>query len=144
MKLESLITTKKRQLDKHETQIMLALTLNELYKDELPEEITNSFLVKVLTKRLEFFKIPVNKYVVTFIVCLIVNPGQAVMWAYALNEMYKEVEKEIDLWTFCLGNYFGNGIPTDEEYNRIWLSQKVKDYQFPQSDNALDDPEYWK
>ena len=140
--IDCLFQTKKREMTEIESRIFILLCLNEGAKD-IHEDIVNSFLFQVLKKRLQHFQTPVTDHLIAFISLIIDNPAKAVMWAYTLNKMYKKRQQKIDIKIFSDYEYFADGIPTEEEYKRIWGSQKVKS-EFTKSDNALDDPENWQ
>ncbi len=66
-------------------------------------------------------------------------PGNLVLWAWTLRELsmlYAGRELTIADWT----NHFPMGVPTPEEYHRVWRAQKVSGIP----DNALDKPAIWK
>lgn len=62
------------------------------------------------------------------------NPGRAVLWAWTCSHMQMAGDaRDILVWTAS----FPYGIPTDEEYERIWDAQKLGGL------NQLDDPAMW-
>lgn len=148
--IDYLFQAEKREMTEIESRMFVLLCLHERAKvihderaKDIHEDIVNSFLYQILKKRLQYFDVPVTEHLIAFISLIIDRPAKAVMWAYTLNRMFKERQREIDIKIFSDYGYFADGIPTEEEYQRIWDSQKVKS-EFPKSDNALDDPDYWQ
>ena len=141
--IESLLTAKGRHMTEHEFESLLTVSVFYHRGKNVSEEMKGNFIYQIMDKRIKHFKIPVNDWLIVFISCIIDNPAKAVMWVYTLKQMYKQLQREINLTDFCELRYFGLGIPEEEEYKRIWDLQKVKP-DYPKSDNALDDPEYWQ
>jgi hypothetical protein len=62
------------------------------------------------------------------------NPGRAVMWAWTCRSLdLNQTHTDILCWTAA----FPLGIPTDEEFERLWDAQKDG------GANLLDNPELW-
>ena len=141
--LESLLTVKKRNMKPEEVEVFIFISMAYLGGENIPEEIKENFIFNILNKRLIYFKVPVDDWLKVFISTLCDSPGKAVMWAYALFQMHKKIQRELNVHDFSEIQYFGMGLPEESEYKRIWDLQKVKP-DYPKSDNALDDPEYWQ
>ena len=141
--LESLLTVKKRNMKPEEVEVFIFISMAYLGGENISEEIKENFIFNVLNKRLIYFKVPVDDWLKVFISALCDSPGKAVMWAYALYQMHKKIQRELNVHDFSDIHYFGMGLPEESEYKRIWDLQKVKP-DYPKSDNALDDPEYWQ
>ena len=65
-------------------------------------------------------------------------PGKIVLWAWTLRKLYEVCHNQqltISDWT----NVFPLGVPTPEEYTRVWDAQKVQGIP----DNALDNHSNW-
>lgn len=130
-------------MEPEEVEAFIFISMAYLGGENIPEEIKENFIFNILNKRLIYFKVPVDDWLKVFISALCDSPGKAVMWAYALYQMHKKIQRELNVHDFSEIQYFGMGLPEESEYKRIWDLQKVKP-DYPKSDNALDDPEYWK
>lgn len=67
------------------------------------------------------------------------SPGIIVLWAWTLRELsilYAGREVTMTDWT----QHFPMGVPTPEEYSRVWQAQKVSG----NPDNGLDAVAVWK
>ena len=142
MKIESLLSAETEQMSDGITEMFLFVTLKEESKEEIHKDILGLFGFQVLKKRLEYYKIPVNDYVIAFVSIALCNgnPGKCVMWAYTFHKIYKKENREIGI--SLLTKYFPYGFPKENEYERLWDAQKMTTGEF--TGNALDMNQTWE
>lgn len=146
-KLQSLLGCKTRRMTEDESKLLLHLLMLDMHKkgdailkidDDLRER--EVFVYLVLSKRLEGFntispKLEVDTAVQIMCTMLCDTPGKAVIWAYTLNELFVKLGHEVamDDWV----NEFPDGVPMEEEYQRVWEAQKSG------GANMIDDFKNW-
>lgn len=72
------------------------------------------------------------------------RPGTAILWAWTLARMAKNLTKPFklaDLFRNC--EALGEGVPIMSAVKRVWDSQKVQGHKFPESDNVVDYEAAW-
>ena len=153
-KLPGLVGCKVRPMTEDESKMFISLTLEEMRDEKalglMDRDLREKqvFPYMVLTKRLEAFKkhfsptLDIGIAPQIFCAMLSNSPGKAVMWAHTLNELHIKLGRKVTLgdWTSA----FPMGIPTDEEYERVWDMQKVvPDLDKGRGDNMIDDFEQW-
>ncbi len=99
------------------------------------------FASQVFFGRLEFSHTPVSMAVGAFLSYLSKgSPGNAVMWAYAMNRLYKEKRQTINM--SLLADAFPWGFPSEDEQIRLWRAQKGEMHN-SECDNMVDQAETW-
>lgn len=151
-KLPGLFNCKSRILTPDEAKTLLQLLFLEMKNPKALVDMDktlrdkNMFQYQVLAKRLEVFKqhfsptLDIGIGVQVFCSSLCSLPGMAVMWAYTLNELFVKLGHKVSFQDWV--TEFPDGVPTEEEYQRIWDLQKI--IPVPGSpDNLVDDFRQW-
>lgn len=142
---QGLLNAAVRDMTKGEAQAFCAMSLAEKMDPEMPKDmrkvLNKDFGYQVLSKRLDYFKIPVGWHLKVLVVSLCRNPAQVVMWAYTLALLYKEKKAELTMGDFL--SKFPKGVPTEEALNKAWDEQKRLVRPSGGTDNWLDYPEQW-
>ena len=141
---KGLIGCEHRKMDALESTVLLALITASL-DDTLLKRIETELVktspgYQILESRLHGAK--VSTFLLIFISGLYVSPGGAVMWAYTLNEMYCDVDREVTFGDFVKN--FPMGVPTTDAYNKMWDAQKGYNNDLPNVDNMIDDYANWR
>jgi hypothetical protein len=131
----------------------MSLTLAEVANngdlEGMDEDIRESklFSYMVLTKRLEVFKAKFSPKLeiglAPQIFCAMISdrPGKVVMWAHTLNEMFVKLGRKVTLADWA--DAFPMGVPTDDEYARVWELQKLSSPARGMTDNCIDNFANW-
>lgn len=154
-KLPGLFGCKVRQMTHEESETFLTLLINELEKQDDYFKFINKqlqddavFQYLVMVNRLEAFKqnfsptLDIGIPVLVFLSSICDSPGQIVMWAHTLNEMFVKLGHKVTLSDFA--KEFPMGIPIDEEYRRVWdLQKRIPEPGTIGGDNLIDDFTQW-
>ena len=152
-KLPGLFNCKVRPMTQDESKLFLSISFMEMkgvdVLQKLDKEIREKqdFLYMVMTSRLEAFKevsptLDIGIGPQMFCTMISDRPGKVVMWAHTLNELFVKHGRQVTLhdWTMS----FPMGIPTEEEYERMWDLQKViPEPGVFRTDNMVDDFNSW-
>lgn len=101
-------------------------------------ELADSFMFKVLTKRLAYYNVKVCSKTLMFLVTasMVTSPGTSSLWVHTLYHLSrKHGVSKYDLETLCLD--FADGFPTEKDYKNLWDAQKC-DHNVYGTDNFLD------
>lgn len=122
---EAMFSAKHRIMTEDESKVMIILIGDELQGSEVPSVFTESFHFQVIKKRLEVFKSGIaNDYVIAMFSVVCDRVGVAVLYAAALAAIYLKTGKQVTMQT-TFEDFFGDGFPTQEELERIWIMQRV-------------------
>jgi len=131
-----------RVLQQDEYQDLLALLLSK--KNELPlevdPELSKEFLSQVAIKRMEFYHLPFRLSNLFFLISMrtwVNNPGRVMglLWVCQQYSKKNNTPQVLTVNDFCY--MFPLGVPTDQEFDNWWDSQKEG------SNNKVDNPDYW-
>lgn len=154
-KLPGLFKCKVRPLTKEESEMYIRLTLAEMggndeYFAGLDKHLREKgvFPYMVMVHRLEAFKenfnpkLDIGIALQVFLASICDRPGKVVMWAHTLNEMFVKLGHKVTMGDWA--NEFPMGVPTDEEYKRVWELQKITPPPgIIGGDNLIDDFKAW-
>lgn len=150
-KIASLLRTETRPLTQDESKMLITLLCHKDDDGLIPlDEVIrkdNVFPYMVMVKRLDTFKkmfspkLEIGLGPQIFCALTSNNPAKVVMWAYTLNEIFLKCGHKVTLEDWI--NEFPMGLPTEEEFIRIWDSQKQKRTEALGSDNKIDDFTNW-
>lgn len=154
---KGLIGLETQPMDEQQSEIFLTLCVVEedckrkqdyAGINDMESKMNDSFPpYQVLKKRLEACKKRVNPdmdvsvAVQMFCSSMCKTFGQAVMWAYTLNELSVDTNRPVDMTALAMG--FPWGFPSAKEYDRAWVSQKVKSHDIFGTSNAVDNFDTW-
>lgn len=138
---------KGRPLTRKETEIFIALGTAKDKDQPLDQEdiLKDEFLAQILLKRIKFYKLPFTISAMFYIISVstvFTNPGKVIMLLWLAHQSHKKVHHNrvtilgIDEWA----DIFPNGVPTEEELERMWKSQKAPGAPMG---NLLDDIKTW-
>jgi len=152
-KLPGLFDCKVRPLTKDESMLFLQVSLMEMKGGDALQKIDKEirekqdFLYMVMTSRLESFKeisptLDVGIGPQMFCTMISDRPGKIVMWAHTLNELFVKQGRQVTMSDWAMS--FPMGVPTEEEYERMWDLQKVTpEPGIFATDNMVDDFKSW-
>lgn len=141
---------KGRLLDKYEVGCFLQLQLMLKKKSDVEialiddKEISNDFGSQILLKRIESYNLPFmisNLFYIMSVETWVKNPGKVMMLLRLLYQEWKKSGKQyfnLEDWTLI---FFPYGVPTDEEQEKWWDSQKSFDEPLG---NMVDNSSYWR
>jgi hypothetical protein len=110
-------------MDTQTTKVFLMCCLAESQKKELPQELKEEFMYKVIDKHAQFIGLTMTEPVKMMLCVLCNSPGTAVMYVYALR--YLQVNAKLAaITTEDLAGVFAYGFPTESELERLWDLQK--------------------
>jgi hypothetical protein len=153
-KLPGLFGCKTRKMTDNESKLFITLTMMEMKGGDALQKLDKDlhdkevFSHQVISKRLEYFKATFSPKldigIAPKVWCAMISnsPGQIVMWAHTLNELFVRLGHKVTMleWT----NTFPMGLPTEEEYGRLWNLQKSSGgADILRSDNLIDDFRNW-
>lgn len=131
-----LLGAETRPMDEDETRTLTQLVLASCDASHDPvaawqkmqEEPQAPLGLKIMAKRLEVWGVSFDPFLGMFVLCLCDRPGKIVLWCYTIGLMEKELGRPPTIEDFSM-RFFPMGVPTEEEYSRIWDDQKetVKD-----------------
>jgi hypothetical protein len=139
-----------RQLSTDEMNVLVKLIFAEkngrlkVISAKNPEwscpDITEARQIPILVGRLALYREPVlvSETLILFLGTLCKTPGECVLWAWTLANLYSQRKTAITLERWC--HAFPTGIPTDAAKRRIWRMQKSP---IKGEDNLLDKVETW-
>lgn len=112
---------------------------------QLPTEVKDEFMYKVIKQRLTKFKYEMEDSVILLLMMITGNPGTAVMYLfyfqYLIKTKYPELlTKRIDINDFCM-KLIPWGVFSDEDLIKIWDNQKLTGHPRNSMDNIVDHPE---
>ena len=151
-KLAGLFKCKTRPMTKDESEFLLMVLFAEMQGGDALKDMDKAIREKevfphmVMTKRLEVFKEHVSPTLdiglgpQMFCAMLSDRPGKVVMWAHTLNEMFVKLGRQVMLKDWV--EEFPMGVPTEEEYQRVWELQKITPVDRG-GDNLIDDFSQW-
>jgi hypothetical protein len=115
--------------------------IRDVFSDTNAEEM--GFPAKVLIQRLKLADVKINVALALWITCLSKSPGELVMHAWTLREIYysRPPEDWKPLGITDWGRYFLHGVPTKEMFDFVWSSQKTVGAP---NGNGLYQSEVWK
>lgn len=142
--IPSLLTAKVRPMTAEQSQALMSLLLVPA-TDEFTQERAQEFgpASLVLKQRLDLGKIKITTPLAYWLLALSEgNPGRIVQWAFAARELFLKKNQEskghvVDVRDWV--DFFPMGVPTEDEYSRLWDAQKTPDYR-----NALDNEVVWR
>lgn len=156
-KLPGLFDCKVRPMTKDESKLFIHLTMMEMDfqrkggealrgidKDLREKDV---FPYMVMVKRLGVFKEHLSPTldigIAPQVWCSMISdrPAKIVMWAHTLNEIFVKTGRPVTLADWV--QYFPMGIPTEEEYQRVWELQKITPPPGIIGDNMIDDFKQW-
>ena len=137
-----------RVLSQEESILFLSEVTEEMGKlprGETTEDLKNSFPGQVFAQWLEKRKVSITDELLAFLVFHTKGlPGRLLMWVAILKEIGRLSGKTNLGLAIGLSEFTGAfpmGVPTQEEYNRIWIFQKQ--HELAGSTNSLDHDESW-
>lgn len=138
-----LLEVNTRQMSVDESEFMIRLSAEEKKRGDMPvdlhKQLRASPVFKIIESRLEPTGADVSSWLVAFVDSLCEgNPGKAVMWAWTLAYIATKCQGKVDFDEFA--RYFPMGVPVEDEYRRVWYSQKERGRPLG---NCLDDPDFW-
>jgi hypothetical protein len=143
-KLESLLGCEVRPMTEDESRVLVTLLMTRdsgtITKFDADLRDKDVFPYLVLVGRLEAFKklspkLDIDMPVQILCGLLCDRPGNSVMWAYTLNEMFVKLGKKVTMGDWI--EEFPNGVPTEGAYEKTWEAQKNRGANF------IDDFGYW-
>lgn len=154
MKYEGLLGCKGKPMTEDESRTFLTLMMMEMNIEtgktkpellaQMDKDLEGCLGYQILKSRLALFK---EKFSPTMqvevlpqILCALMcdRPGNAVMWAYTLNEIFIKTRKPVTLKSVT--DFFPWGFPTQEEYSKCWDAQKAENMPMG---NMVDDFKNW-
>jgi len=110
------------------------------------EDLSKEFLCRIIEKRMEAYKLSfilTDLFIIMSIITWVDSPAKTVCLLYMAFKYHKKTGKDIldiEAWA----NMFPWGTPTEEEFQKWWLSQKYEDKENPMKDNLIDDFNLWQ
>lgn len=103
-------------------------TLSEGYLNQ-KAAVEKTAIYQIMTNRLELVPKPfgdVASFSTIMLLCYLCkgNPGNAVLWAYTLKEMYRTTKKTITMDDISRPKTFGWGMPNAKGLQEVWDFQK--------------------
>jgi len=137
-------TFKGRPLTQDETKLFITMCLSKQKDTSLESDslLSSEFLAKILIKRIKAYKLPFNISAMFFFVSIntaFTNPGKIMILLWLAYQYYKKNQVpflSLNEWTAI----FPFGVPTEEELQRMWESQKAPGAPMG---NLLDDIRTW-
>ena len=110
------------------SHLFIALCLGENKKRfTVPDELTDSFLFKMLTKRAEFIGVRLHQSTAFFLSCICSTPGDAVMYLTFLRMyMHKQNASDAFVDMHRLTHIFPIGFLSKAALDELWIFQKVE------------------
>lgn len=142
--IPSLLTAKVQPMTAKQSQTLMSLllaTTNEEFTQGFAQEFGPAGLV--LFQRLDIGKIKITTPLACWLLALSEgNPGRIVQWAFAARELFLKKNQEskghvVDVRDWI--DSFPMGVPTEDEYSRLWDAQKTTSFR-----NALDNEVVWQ
>lgn len=131
-----------RQMTEAETKFLLQLLMIPLEKEAEFEEHVRStaprnFGYGVLSKRLEFHKVPVSQTAILFGMQSLKSPGELVILAWTFAKLYSTLKRKITIHDLI--DVWPDGVPNTDapEAQALWDLQKNRDALIG-ADNLLD------
>lgn len=112
-----------RPLTPDETRVFLVCCLNSNRQTPLPDVPTDILGYHILHGRLDFAKADVDPWLQMLCTNFSTSPGEAVMWAYTLAEMFHR-KASGQLMADDFATFFPMGIPTEAARQSCWEAQK--------------------
>jgi hypothetical protein len=141
-----LLDAKQRPLTSQEMELLLVLVIaNQEELTKMEKEVGNSLAGKILSTRMpvSLFKERIEDRLKIWIAAVCRTPGEAVMWAYTLCVMAKELSPAQVTFADWCEKYFPAGLPDQESMRKIWDYQKGFTHGMKGVDNLIDNPELW-
>lgn len=138
-----------RPMTDEESMVLIDLTFAELRKGEISDAVKKTVIYQIIEARLAQTGRPAGQVANSFVrtLCTVLSesrPGTAVLWAYTLKQIRDETGAPVTLESFTDPMYFGYGVPTEDFYHEVWLSQKGFTLGHDDVDNWLDTAEPWR
>ena len=141
-------TFRSRPMTKEETETFVQLHMSTkpdaVLGETGVEEFENEFLVKIIKKRFEVYKLPfkmTDKFLLMSMMTFAQNPGKIMILLRLCWQKYVENgTKLFDLLVWAQ-EVFPWGVPTEQELEAMWDSQKAKDQPYG---NLIDNPDIWR
>lgn len=92
--------------------------------DELAKSLGGESSYRIADKRLAAHGVVTTPVVCALIASLCSNPAQIVLWCFTVAVVQSEKKIACVTLDILLGAFM-DGVPTTEEYNRLWEMQKV-------------------
>lgn len=135
---------KGRPLTQEESNTFITMSLSAHKDLPLDEEgtLSNELLAKILMKRIKAYKLPFKISAMFFLASIstaFTNPGKVMVLLWLAHQYHKKnqvpllgLNEWVDIFPF--------GVPTEEELERMWESQKAPGAPLG---NLLDDIKTW-
>jgi hypothetical protein len=133
-----------KPLTEEQIEILMKLTLSTHKDAPLGEDKNNiihqNFISQIVTKRIEAYKLPFNLTEFFLLMSLstwVTSPGRAMIMLAICQEYVANHDKKL-LGIIEWVGIFPFGVPTDEEFDKMWDGQKVN------GSNLVDDQNFFK
>lgn len=128
-----------------ETMSGLLIKLITISDLQIPTEITEEFVYKVIKQRLTKFKYDMDDSVILLLMIITGSPGTAIMYLfyfqYLIKTKYPELlTKKVSINDFCM-KLIPWGVFSDEDLTKVWDNQKLTNHPRHSMDNIVDHPE---
>ena len=101
-------------------------TSDEQMEKDLAEKLKKEVGYQILTKRLDFYKVPVSIRVRMICASMCKSPGECVVMAWTLAKLYSENQRKVTMDDLCMGPFAAGFPDTDNKLagHAVWEMQK--------------------